>query len=79
MGLHALTEADLAAVARATPDLAPLAVRVGEQFTTYQLVPSEGVAIDESTQTDAPVFFVLVFAISDWSMVNGVARGRASS
>jgi hypothetical protein len=55
VGLHALTEADLAAVARATPDLASLAVRVGDRLTTYQLIPGEGVAEDESAETDAPV------------------------
>ena len=65
MGLHTLTEADLAAVARATPDLASLAVRIGDRLTTYQLIPGEGVAIDESTDTDADV--VVAMSAEAWA------------
>lgn len=72
MGLHALTEADLAAVARATPNLASLAVRVGDQLTTFQLVPGEGIAEDASSDTDAEV--VVAMTAEAWADLTNQMR-----
>jgi phytanoyl-CoA dioxygenase PhyH len=47
MVLHELTEADLAAVMRVTPELAPVAFRVGAAVTNYRFVPGEGVVEDD--------------------------------
>jgi hypothetical protein len=72
VGLHALTEADLAAVARATPNLASLAVRVGDRLTTFQLIPGEGVAIDDASETDADV--VVAMSADAWSDLTAQMR-----
>jgi hypothetical protein len=63
--LHALAEADLTAVSRATPDLAPVALRVGDRLTTYRFVAGEGVAVDDETDTDAPI--VVSMSAAAWT------------
>ncbi|MEY2398764.1 MAG: hypothetical protein QOJ00_1938 [Actinomycetota bacterium] len=48
MPLHALDDADRAAVARVTPDLPPVAFRVGSTLTTYRLVLDQGVVTEDN-------------------------------
>ena len=65
MALHALTEADLAAITRATPNLTSVAFRVGDRLITYRFVPGEGVAEEASTGTEADTDAAIVVAMSD--------------
>jgi hypothetical protein len=66
VGLHALAEADLAAVSRATPDLASLGIRAGGKLITYRFVPGEGVAEEESTDTDTDAAVVVAMSADAW-------------
>jgi hypothetical protein len=62
--LHTLVEADLNAVTRVTPDLAPITFRVGETRTTYRFVAGEGVIVDDGNANDAAV--VVSMAADAW-------------
>ncbi len=55
MTSHPLADADLAAVTRVTPDLAPVAFRIGARVTTYRFVASEGVVTEDGAADDAAV------------------------
>ncbi|HVT78982.1 MAG TPA: phytanoyl-CoA dioxygenase family protein [Acidimicrobiales bacterium] len=47
MGVHGLTDSDLAAVMRVTPELAPVAFCIGDTVANYRFLPGEGVAVDD--------------------------------
>ena len=47
MAFFELTEADLAAVMRSTPDIAPVAFIVGKDVHNYRFVPGDGVELDD--------------------------------
>jgi hypothetical protein len=59
---HALADADLAAVARVTPDLAPRTFRIGDRLASYRFVAGEGVVVDHGADADASVVVSLTEA-----------------
>ncbi len=65
MALHALAEADLSAVVRVTPDLAPVAFRVGPRVTTYRFLADEGVVAADGLDADARA--VVSISADAWS------------
>ena len=73
MVLHELTEADLAAVMRVTPELAPVAFRVGDAVTNFRFVPGEGVAEDDGP-VDGAAATVVSLSAAAWEDLGSQVR-----
>ena len=71
MALHTLTDADRAAVLRVTPNLAPIAFRVGDRVHAYRYA-DDGVVIEDSMPDDAAA--VVALAEDAWSDFISQAR-----
>jgi hypothetical protein len=64
--LHELTEADLAAVMRVTPELPPVAFVIGDAVHNYRFVPGSGVEVDGGP-VDSAAAAVVSMPAEAWS------------